>query len=442
MDFIGITGDQRKRMLETIGVKRVADLFRPIPSRLRPASFRIPPGMSEFEMLETLSRFFRGNRPLTLFVGGGAYDHYIPAAVDHLASRSEFVTAYTPYQPECSQGTLQALFEYQTLICRLTGMEVSNASLYDGGTALAEAALMALRITGRRRLVVDGAANPFSREIVKSYLASLDIEVIELSPLDGRLNREDGLRIIDGDTAALLVQTPNFFGNLEDLAPIARKVHGKGGLLIVSVNPVSLGLVKSPGEMGADIVVGDGQPLGNPLSFGGPSFGFIATRREFIRQLPGRIVAETVDWQGRRGFVLTLQAREQHIRRQKATSNICSNQTHAALRGLFFLSLLGEEGVRELARLNHDKAEYARSVISQIPGVAVLRSAPIFNEFTVKLPLRATKVVERMVERGIAAGVPLGMYYEGADNFLVITVTEKRRREEIDRLAHELEGVL
>jgi len=442
MDFIGMTTDDKKRMLETIGVRRVADLFRPIPARLKPVSFDIPPGMSEFEMLERLGEMARKNRHLTLFVGGGAFDHYIPAAVDHLASRSEFVTAYTPYQPECSQGTLQALFEYQTLICRLTGMEVSNASLYDGGTALAEAALMALRVTGRRRLIVDGAANPFSREIVKSYLSPLDVEVIELSPLDGRLNREDGLRLIDGDTAALLVQSPNFFGNLEELAPIARRIHRAGGMLVVSVNPLSLGIVKSPGESGADIVVGDGQPLGNPLSFGGPSFGFIATRREYIRQLPGRIVAETVDREGRRGFVLTLQAREQHIRRQKATSNICSNQTHAALRGLFFLSLLGEEGIREVARLNHDKAEYARSVLSQIPGMAILRSAPIFNEFTVRLPLRATKVVERMLERGIAAGVPLGMYYEGADNFMVVTVTEKRTREEIDRFAHELEGVL
>lgn len=442
MSYAPHTPTEQKQMLAAIGVKTIADLFRPIPLKLRTQSFDLPPGRSEFEMLDRLHSLAQDNLPLLSFVGGGVYDHLIPSAVDHLASRTEFTTAYTPYQPECSQGTLQALFEYQTVICRLTGMEATNASLYDGGTALAEAALMALRITGRSRLILDGAASPFAREVLKTYLSNLDVEIIELSPIDGCLNRDDCRLLLDESVAAVVVQNPNFFGSVEDLSDLAKRTHAKGGLMIASVYPVALGMMKPPGAMGVDIVVGDGQSLGNPLSFGGPYFGFIATTREYIRQLPGRIVGETVDQKGRRGFVLTLQAREQHIRRQRATSNICSNQTLSALRGLLFLTLLGEEGFRQLARLNYDKAHYARELIATIPGVAVLRSAPVFNEFTIKLPTRSTKVVERMMARGIAPGVPLGMYYEGADDFIVVTVTEKRTKSEIDLLAHELEGAL
>jgi len=442
MSYCPNTPAEQKEMLAAIGVKSIADLFKPIPKKLRAQSFELPAGMSEFEMLDRLRHLADDNRQVVSFVGGGMYDHLIPPAVDSLANRAEFYTAYTPYQPECSQGTLQALYEYQTAICRLTGMEAANASLYDGGTALGEAAIMAIRATGRDRLILDGAANPFYREVLKTYLSNLEVEIIELSPVDGRLNRADCLAALDDRVAAVIVQNPNFFGSVEDLSDVAKAAHAMGALLVASVYPVALGLVQSPGAMGADIVVGDGQCLGNPLSFGGPSFGFIAAKKAYIRNIPGRIVGETVDREGRRGYVLTLQAREQHIKRHKATSNICSNQSLCALRGLIFLSLLGEQGFHDLAKLNYDKAAYAREVLAAVPGVAVLQTAPIFNEFTIKLPIRATKVVERLLAKGIAAGVPLGMYYEGADDFLVVTVTEKRTRAEIDRLAKELEAAL
>jgi glycine dehydrogenase subunit 1 len=398
--------------------------------------------MSEFEMLDRLKELAASNCDITSFVGGGYYDHLIPAAVDHLAGRSEFYTAYTPYQPEASQGSLQALFEYQTAICRLTGHEVSNASLYDGGTALAEAAMMALRATGRNRLLVDGSINPFFRGVLKTYLDNLSVEIVELAPVDGMLDLPAMTRELDDRCAALLVQNPTFFGCIADYSEVAAQVHASGALLVASVYPVSLGLIKSPGEMGVDIAVGDGQSLGNHLSFGGPAFGFISTTKKYIRNMPGRIVGETVDREGRRGFVLTLQAREQHIKRHKATSNICSNQSLCALRGLIFLAALGKQGMVELALLNRDKAEYAKEALSALPGVTVLSSAPTFNEFTVSLPVSADMVVEKLILKGIAVGVPLGQYYQGSENCLVVTVTEKRTKLEIDRLVEELGRVL
>ncbi len=442
MSYCPHTPEEIREMITAIGVGSIEDLFSPIPQELRAKSFNLPKGMSEFEMLGRLQEMASQNGTLTPFVGGGFYDHLIPAAVDHLAGRSEFYTAYTPYQPECSQGSLQALFEYQTAICRLTGLDVSNASLYDGGTALAEAAMMALRITGRNRLILDGAVNPLSRAIVKTYLANLEVEVVELPPVDGQLDREGLLRELDDHCAGLLVQNPTFFGCVADYSDLALQVQGVGALLVASVYPIGLGILKTPAEMGVDIAVGEGQSLGNHLSFGGPAFGFIAAKKKYIRNMPGRIVGETVDREGRRGFVLTLQAREQHIKRHKATSNICSNQSLCALRGLIFLASLGKEGLADLARLNRDKAEYAKSVISSVKGVSVLSSAPTFNEFTIALPKPADEVVAALMEKGIAAGVPLGQYYQGAENCLVVTVTEKRTKAEIDRLAAELGRVL
>jgi len=324
------TPAQVREMLQVIGVGSIADLFAVIPDGLRARSFELPDGMSEFEMLAGMERLAgKDRRTVVPFLGGGSYDHFIPAVVDHLAGRAEFATSYTPYQPECSQGTLQALYEYQTAICRLTGLDTSNASLYDGGTALAEAAFMALRITGRKKILVDGAVNPFSRQIVRTYLANLAVEIVEIAPVKGATDRKAFLAGLDDETAAIVLQNPGFFGGVDDFSDLAEKARSRGALSIVSVYPISLGLLKTPGEMGADIAVGDGQSLGNPLCFGGPSFGFLAVRKEHIRNLPGRLVGETVDKDGRRGFVLTLQAREQHIRRQKATSNICSNQSPA-----------------------------------------------------------------------------------------------------------------
>ncbi|MDD5286680.1 MAG: aminomethyl-transferring glycine dehydrogenase subunit GcvPA [Desulfuromonadaceae bacterium] len=437
------TPEEISEMLSIIGISSVEELFAAIPGELRAKSFNLPPGISEFETFDRMKAIAGENKSDMLnFIGGGFYDHIIPAAVDHLSGRAEFYTAYTPYQPECSQGTLQALFEYQTAICRLTGLDVSNASLYDGGTACAEAAMMALRVTGRNRIIIDGCVNPFSRQVLKTYLFNLDVDIVEIPPLDGQLNRNALTEMLDDSVAAVLVQNPNFFGCIDEFTELAAQIHAKQALLIASVYPISLGILKSPGEMGVDIAVGDGQSLGNPLSFGGPSFGFIAARKTFIRNMPGRIIGETVDKQGRRGFVLTLQAREQHIKRQKATSNICSNQGLCALRGLIFLSSVGKSGLAEMAILNRDKAEYAKSQISGIPGVTVLQGIPTFNEFTVALPQSADLVVSALLKKNIAAGVPLGQYYEGSENFLVVTVTEKRTRKEIDCLVKSLEEAL
>lgn len=437
------TPEEISEMLSAIGVAGVEELFAPIPAALRATSFNLPPGMSEFETYARMQEVAGENsQGMTAFIGGGFYDHIIPSVVDHLSGRAEFYTAYTPYQPECSQGTLQALFEYQTAICRLTGLGVSNASLYDGGTACAEAAMMALRVTGRNRIIVDGCVSPFSRQVLKTYLFNLDVEVVELAPAGGLLDRAGLAPLLDDSVAAVLVQNPNFFGSIEDFTALADQVHGVGALLIGSVYPISLGILKSPGETGMDIAVGDGQSLGNPLCFGGPSFGFIASKKSLIRNMPGRIIGETVDRNGKRGYVLTLQAREQHIKRHKATSNICSNQGLYALRGLIFLSSVGKEGLADMARLNRDKAEYAKAQLSGISGVTVLQSGVTFNEFTLILPKNADRVVEALLGQGIAAGVPLGQYYDGLENCLVVTVTEKRSRKEIDLFVKKLEVAL
>ncbi|WP_243373749.1 aminomethyl-transferring glycine dehydrogenase subunit GcvPA [Geotalea sp. SG265] len=442
MSYCPNTPEQIREMLAVIGKTAVDELFEPIPRGLRAKSFNLPAGVSEQELLVQLQEMAACNRHLINFIGGGYYDHHIPAVVDHLTGRAEFYTAYTPYQPECSQGTLQALFEYQTAICRLTGMEVSNASLYDGGTALAEAAMMALRITGRNRIVIDASVNPFARQIVTTYMKNLAVELVEIPTSSGSADRSALTEALTDDVAAVMVQNPNFFGSIEDLTAIAHAAHAKGALLVTSVYPISLGLIKSPGEMGADIVVGDGQSLGNPLAFGGPSFGFIATTKKYIRNLPGRIIGETIDREGRRGFVLTLQAREQHIKRHKATSNICSNQSLCALRGLIFLAAVGREGLVELAQLNRDKAEYAKDRLGSIKGVRVLNRGATFNEFTLELPRDAAEVVHTLLDKGLAAGMPLGEYYAGMANCMVVTVTERRSRGEIDALADALEAAL
>jgi glycine dehydrogenase subunit 1 len=443
MSYCPNTEKEQQEMLSAIGVSSVEGLFAAIPAALRATKFDLPQGMSEFETFDRMKGVAGKNSSDTLnFIGGGYYDHIIPAAVDHLSGRAEFYTAYTPYQPECSQGTLQALFEYQTAICRLTGLGVSNASLYDGATACAEAAMMALRVTGRNRIIVDACVSPFSREVLKTYLFNLDVEIVEIAPVDGALDRAELGRLLDDTVAGVLIQNPNFFGTVEDFTSLANEVHAKGALLIASVYPVSLGMLKSPGEMGVDIAVGDGQSLGNPLSFGGPSFGFIAAKKSYIRNMPGRIVGETVDKNGKRGFVLTLQAREQHIKRHKATSNICSNQGLCALRGLIFLSTIGKTGLKEMASLNRDKAEYAKKRLTSISGVKLLHSGPTFNEFTIILPNSSPPIVSALLKKGIAAGVPAGEYYNGLENALIVTVTEKRSKSEIDRLAQAIQEVL
>ncbi len=437
------TKEEIKAMLETIGAGSVEELFKDIKPSLRPKSFDIPSGSSEQEVLSRLKSLAARNcHSIIKFLGAGYYDHHIPSVVDALSGRSEFYTAYTPYQPECSQGTLQAIYEYQSAICALTGMDIANASLYEGGTALYEAAMAAIRATGRRKIVVDGGVNPIYRKILYAYTSNLSIEFAEIPVSHGRSTRKEMFGYFDDKTAAVILQNPNFFGAVDDHTDIIEKAHSAGALTVESVYPISLGILKTPREMGADIVTGEGQSMGLPLSFGGPYLGFMAVKKELARKIPGRIAGETLDKKKRHRFVLTLQAREQHIRREKATSNICSNEALCALRAIIYLSSLGKEGLRELALLNHDKAEYAKSLLDKIKGVEVKRSSPTFNEFTVLLPEDAEEVAEKMIAKNFLAGVPLGKYYKGMEKYLLVAVTEKRTKEEIEGFAAALEKVL
>jgi glycine dehydrogenase subunit 1 len=441
--FIANTEQQRKEMLSAIGLTE-EDLFSDIDPSLRCGPLNIPSGMSEQEVRARLAELAGKNSiHLTCFLGGGFYDHFIPAAVSAITSRSEFYTAYTPYQPEISQGTLQAIYEYQSAICRLTDMEAANASLYDGGTALYEAMMMALRVTDRSKIIIDDSVNPIYRVMIQSYTRNLKIELVETQNADGQANREAILKLLDDKTAGVIVQNPNFFGLIDDYTDLAEAAHAKGALLICSCYPISLGILKTPGAMGADIVTGEGQSLGLPMSFGGPYLGFMATRKEYVRKMPGRIVGETTDSQGRRGFVLTLQAREQHIRRDKATSNVCTNEALCALTALVYLALLGREGLRETAQLCADKASYAFEKLTAIKGVRpYFRTKWFFNEMVLELPCEAADVIGRLIEKGFAAGFPLSRYYRGMDNAILIAVTEKRTREEIGMLAEALEAAL
>ena len=436
MSWIPITESDRAEMLAAIGVEDVEDLFKAIPDELRLRSWNIPPGQSEMAVRGLVAKLAEKNVRRITFLGGGYYDHFIPAAVDALAGRSEFYTAYTPYQPECAQGTLQAIYEYQSVLCRLTDLECANASLYDGGTALFEAATMAARLTRRNRIVCHSSLNPVYRTMLDTHAANLDVEIAEGDDPEG--------------AAGVLVQNPAFLGDVQDFSALAERCHAAGALLVVSFYPISLGLLKTPGEMGADIAVAEGQSLGLPLGFGGPYLGIMTARRACIRKMPGRIVAATQDGQGRRGFVLTLQAREQHIRREKAMSNICSNEALCALRALIYLCLLGKQGLREVAVQCHAKAEYLKARIQQMPswgsaipgGERVLNTGPTFNEFAVRLPMDAAQVVERMLDHGFDAGLPLSAVGAGGPNDLLIAVTEKRSRQELDAFADALENIV
>jgi glycine dehydrogenase subunit 1 len=443
MSYIAATNAQQREMLKACGVSSVAELFSDIPKNLAPKSFSLPAGKSELEVYAMLSGLASQNYShLINFMGGGFYEHFIPAAVDALAGRSEFYTAYTPYQPELSQGTLQAIYEYQTDICRLTAMEVSNASLYDGGTALYEACQMAIRATQRPRVIVDGGVNPIYRKMLYCYTANLSIDFHEIPVSHGQSDREKVFAALDDRTAAVILQNPNFFGVIDDHSDIVATCHAKGILVIQSVYPIAMALLKPPGEIGVDIATGEGQSLGLPLSFGGPYLGFMATSKKLVRKMPGRLVGRTADTKGRQGFVLTLQAREQHIRREKATSNICTNEALCALRAHAYLSLLGKEGLKNVATLCLNKAHYAKERVKAIPGVKVMESSPTFNEFTVLLPVDAAEVAGKMIEQGFAPGFPLGRYYPGMENYLLVAVTEKRTKYEIGSFAETLEYVL
>ncbi len=443
MPFIANTDQQRQEMLAELGLT-MDELFADIPADLRCGPLDLPEGMSEQSVRQHLTELARKNSSQMInFLGAGIYDHFIPAAVDALVSRSEFYTAYTPYQPEISQGTLQAMYEYQSVICRLTDMDLANASLYDGGSALYEAAVLAVRATGRERLIIDTSFNPLYRNVLRTYTRNLPWELVEISSPGALADRQSIKAQLNEQTAAVIVQNPNFFGCLDDFSDIAEHAHACGALLIVACYPISLGLVKTPGQMGADIVIGEGQSLGLPLAFGGPYLGFIATRQKFMRKIPGRIVGRTVDLQRRTGFVLTLQAREQHIRREKAVSNICSNQGLCALTALIYLSLLGKSGLPELARLCADKAAYAHQRLLAIPAVKTpFPGTCFFNEFVIELPSSAEQLTARLLKRQIIPGLPLGTYYPDMDKCLLIAVTEKNNKEQIDMLARALEEAL
>ena len=440
MPFIANTPQQREQMLRELGIA-ADDLFGDIPPELRCGDLPLPKGMCEQEVRRHTERLAGRNAShLTSFLGGGFYDHFVPAAVDALISRGEFYTAYTPYQPEISQGTLQAVYEYQSAICRLTDMEVANASLYDGGTAIIEAMMMALRITGRNQVVMDCSVNPIYRKMIRSYTRNLGIDLDETPARDGLVDRDRIAESLGAETAAVVVQNPNFFGSADDFTDLADLAHRAGALLVVSCYPISLGLLKTPGEMEADIAVGEGQSLGMGLSFGGPYLGFMATRKKYMRKMPGRIAGRTVDAEGREGFVLTLQAREQHIRREKATSNICTNEGLCALTALVYLSLLGKEGLREVAQTCADKARYVQQRLLTLPGVTMRYPQQcFFNEFVLELPEPADVVIRHLLERGIAAGFPLLRYYPDMARSLLVAVTEKRTREEMSFFLHALE---
>ncbi|MEE9368885.1 MAG: aminomethyl-transferring glycine dehydrogenase subunit GcvPA [Pontiella sp.] len=434
----------QEAMFQTLGISDFDELFEAIPDHLRSDELNIAEGLSEMEMMQHIRKIASKNSTnLVNFCGAGFYDHYIPAAVSALASRGEFYTAYTPYQPEASQGTLQAAFEYQTAICRLTGMEVANASLFDGGTAMIEGVMMALRQTKRNKVLVDEGVSPIYREMLRCYTQNISVEYQEV-PLSGSgvADRSAYADAIDKTVGAVVFQNPNFFGCLDNLTELIETIHEVKALAVMSVYPVALSQIETPGAMGADIVTGEGQSIGLPLNFGGPYLGFMATKMKYVRKMPGRIVGETEDAQGRRGYVLTLQAREQHIRREKATSNICSNVQLCALRAVIYLSLVGREGFLEVGHDCMDRASYAWHKVTSIEGVEPAFNRRFFNEFAVRLPKDASSVVSALIDQGIAAGFPVGRYYEGMDNVLLLAFTEKRTKEEIDILVAKLESAL
>ncbi|MGG0716522.1 aminomethyl-transferring glycine dehydrogenase subunit GcvPA [Robertmurraya massiliosenegalensis] len=439
--YLPMTEADQKEMLDTIGVSSIQELFNDIPESVQfKGEYTIKAAKSEPALLKELTRLANKNADLkthSSFLGAGVYDHYMPVIVDHVLSRSEFYTAYTPYQPEISQGELQAIFEFQTMICELTGMDVANSSMYDGGTALAEAAMLSTGQTRRKKVLVSSAVHPESKEVVKTYAKGQYIEVIEIPQKDGITDLEALQAMIDADTAAVIVQYPNFFGRIEPMADLEEIAHGQKAMFVVSSNPLALGALTPPGKFGADIVVGDAQVFGIPSAFGGPHCGYFAVTSKLMRKVPGRLVGQTTDDQGRRGFVLTLQAREQHIRRDKATSNICSNQALNALAASVAMTALGRKGVKEMALQNIQKAHYAKKVLKE-KGFEMVFEGPSFNEFVVKLRRPVKEINQALLQKGIIGGYDLGRDYPELSHHMLVAVTELRTKEEIDTFAQEM----
>lgn len=440
MSYIPHTEVERQQMLAAIGVTTIEDLFEAVPASHRFPDLDLPEAMSELEITREMSALAEANEhaeDFALFRGAGAYHHFIPSVVNHILLRGEYYTAYTPYQPEVSQGTLQAIYEYQSMMCALTGMDAANASHYDGATSLAEAVTMAFEVQRgkRRKFVISNAINPQYRAVMRTYHQGRDLQLVGD---DQRRSIDELAAMVDEETAMLAVGYPNFFGQIEDLRGLAEKVHEKGALLCMVVNPMALALFKSPGELGADMVVGEGQPLGIPLSYGGPYLGFFATKQKYVRKIAGRIVGETVDQEGKRAFVMTLRPREQDIRREKASSNICTNQGLMALAASVYLSLMGRNGLRKVAKLNYDKAHYAAEKIDELQGFKVLRDKPFFNEFVVKSLEPVSVINEALLSNGIVGGYDLGQDYPNMQDHMLLAVTEMNTKEEIDALVDVL----
>lgn len=436
MPYIPTTPAEKEEMLRRCGMSSLEELFADIPDEVKlKRELDLPAPLAEAEVLRHLQELAGKNRiDMISFLGAGAYEHYIPSVVTALVSRSEFYTAYTPYQPEVSQGTLQAIFEFQSLICELTGLEVATASHYDGATAMAEAALVACAATRRKKLLVSRAVNPQYRAVLKTYTWGQGIELVEIPWEDGRTSLEALSHLVSQDVAGVILQQPNFVGQLEHMFEASELAHKVGALFIAVVNPISLGLLTPPGEYGADLAVGEGQSLGNPLNFGGPYLGFLAAKESLVRRLPGRIAGQTVDNRGNRGFVLTLQAREQHIRREKATSNICSNEALCALAATIYLACLGKEGLKEVAKQCLLKAHYAYEHLLQVEGIKPVFSGPFFHEFALRATRPPQEVSNHLAKRGIAGGFDLGRFYKELEGAMLFCVTEVRTKVEIDSL--------
>jgi glycine dehydrogenase subunit 1 len=444
MPFVPHSEADVREMLAEVGVSDLAELYADIPADLiLDGPLDVPEALSEWEAVRRVEELAARNPTAICFAGGGIYDHHVPAVVDHIIRRSEFYTAYTPYQPEVAQGTLQAIYEFQTMVCELTGMEVSNASIYDGATSTGEAALMAMAVTRRSGIVYPGSLHPHYRKVVHNYVSGIGaaIQRVEAGE-DGLLDRAAVAAAIGDDTACVIVQSPNFFGLIEDLEAAAEAAHQAGALLIAVVDPLSLALLRPPGEQGADIVVGEGQPFGNAPNYGGPVVGIFAAREKFVRQMPGRIVGATTDVEGRRGYVLTLQTREQQIRRGKATSNICTNQGLNMLAATVYLATIGPAGLRRVAELSARNAHYAFDRIAGLDGVRPLYpDTPFFREFAVETDEDSRAILERGLQRGVLAGVSLSRFPElGAPDGLLIACTEKRNRADIDLLVEVIKG--
>jgi len=447
MRYIPHTEQDIQQMLEAIGVASIRELFQDIPDDLYiEGGLPVPPALDEHALFKRMSQLAAKNADSTRylsFLGAGAYDHFIPSVVGAIISRGEFLSAYTPYQPEASQGLLQSIFEFQTMVCELTGMDVANASMYDASTALAESALMACNITGRSKVLASQGVHPHYRQVLRTYLWTNSRQLVEIPTRDGITDIDALAAALDDETACAIVQYPNFFGLIEPLAPVAESVHRVGALAIACVDPIALGVLKPPGDYGYDIVVGEGQGLGNAMGFGGPMLGLFACRQEHLRRIPGRIVGQTTDAEGRRGFVMTLRTREQDIRREKATSNICTNEALCALASTVFLASLGKHGFRELSETCTQKAHYAARLLTQIPDVRLkYPNTPFFKEFVLELPRPAHEVCEALLHQNIIAGLPLGEYDASMQNDLLVCVTETRTREEIETFATALRSVV